>query len=141
MFERSGTRVPAGAPPGTVAVLAVDDQAIFRRVACELVGATAGFALVGVAESGPEALALAAERHPDLALVDMRMPGMDGIETARRLAIAHPATVIVLITLDALPDLPSAAHAPCIAAHVRKQDLSPDTLRALWAAHGPKRGG
>jgi DNA-binding NarL/FixJ family response regulator len=136
MSERSGTRSPAGAPPGTVTVLAVDDQPIFRRVARELVDATAGFELVAEAASGPEALALAAELRPDLALVDVRMRGMDGIETARRMAADQPATVVVLVSLDPPPELPSSARGPGIAAHVRKQDLSPDVLHALWATHG-----
>jgi two-component system invasion response regulator UvrY len=136
MSERPGTRSPVGAPTGTVTVLAVDDQAIFRRVARELVDATAGFALVAAAASGAEALALAERLRPDLALVDVRMRGMDGVETARRIAAEHPGTVVVLMSLDPLLDLPSAAWAPEIAAHVRKQDLSPDVLRGLWAAHG-----
>jgi two-component system invasion response regulator UvrY len=136
MSERSGSRSPAGAPTGTVTVLAVDDQAIFRRVARELVDATAGFELVAAAASGPEALALAERLRPDLALVDVRMQGMDGIETARRMAAEQAGTVVVLMSLDPLLDLPSAAWAPGIAAHVRKQDLSPDVLHGLWAAHG-----
>jgi two-component system invasion response regulator UvrY len=139
MYQRSGTRSPAGAPSGTVTVLAVDDQAIFRRVARELVEATPGFALVGEAASGPEALALAAELHPDLALVDVRMPGMDGIETARRMAADCAATVVVLVSLDPLPDLPSGACAHGIA-YVRKQDLSPGVLHRLWAEHRRRPG-
>lgn len=141
MSERPATRSPAGAPPGTVTVLAVDDQPIFRRVARELVDATAGFALIAEAASGPEALALAGQLHPDLALVDVRMPGMDGIETARRLVAGGAATVVVLVSLDPLGDLPAGACTHGIAAHVRKQDLAPDVLHALWAEHGPGAAG
>jgi YesN/AraC family two-component response regulator len=64
--------------------LAVDDQAVFLRTARSLIAATQGFEQVGEASSGHEALELASELHPDLMLVDVRMPGMNGIETARR---------------------------------------------------------
>jgi len=121
-----------------VTVLAVDDQAIFLHAARELIAATPGFAQVGQAESGPEALELAAELQPDLVLVDVRMPGMDGIETAQRLLECHPDAVVVLISLDDVPTAPSPSDLG-VAAHLRKQDLSTRTLMNLWAAHGQSR--
>src|SRR4051812_27549057 len=54
-----------------VTVLAVDDQAVFRNVARDLVASTEGFELVGAAESGEEALSLAERLHPDLVLLDV----------------------------------------------------------------------
>lgn len=120
----------------TVTVLAVDDQAIFRRVARSLIAATPGFEQVGEAASGPEALELAADLRPDLVLVDVRMKGMDGIETARRLGEVDPHAVIVLISMEEVPDLPASADAVGAAAYLRKQDLSARSLSALWAAHG-----
>ena len=61
--------------PRRVTVLAVDDQEVFRRAVRELIAATEGFEQVGEAASGREALALAAALHPDLVLLDVRMPG------------------------------------------------------------------
>ena len=120
-----------------VTVLAVDDQPIFRRVARSLIEATPGFEQVGEAASGPEALELAADLRPDLVLVDVRMPGMDGIETARRLGEVDPDAVVVLISLEEVPDLPASAAAVGAAAYLRKQDLSSRTLQALWSTHCP----
>lgn len=114
-----------------VTVLAVDDQAIFRRVARSLIAATPGFEQVGEAASGPEAIELAARLQPDLALVDVRMPGMDGIETARRLARLDPKVVVVLISVE---DIPASASTAGATACMRKQDLSTRTLRQLWSA-------
>jgi len=114
-----------------VTVLAVDDQAIFRRVARSLIAATPGFEQVGEAASGPEAIELAARLRPDLALVDVRMPGMDGIETARRLARLDPKVVVVLISVE---DIPASASTAGATACMRKQDLSTRTLRQLWSA-------
>jgi DNA-binding NarL/FixJ family response regulator len=123
----------------TVTVLAVDDQPVFRHTARELIAATEGFQQIAEADSGAQALVLAAELHPDLVLVDARMPGMDGIETTRRLIDQDPSALVVLVSLEAAVDLPAARAGIAAAPHVRKQDLSPRTLRALWRAHGHRR--
>ena len=118
-------------PP--ITVLVVDDQEIFRRAVRQLLDATDGFEEVGEAASGPEAVAAAAELRPDLILLDVRMPRMDGIETHRRLARVSPGSLVVLISIEAGVDLPEAVTE---ALHVRKQDLSPVVLREIWAAQG-----
>jgi DNA-binding NarL/FixJ family response regulator len=126
------TREPSSA---TVRVLTVDDQAVFRRAVGDLLAATPGFEEVGQAASGAEALELAEVLRPDLVLLDVRMDGMDGLETARRLRAADCGAVVVLISLNDVPEAESAV-AGGVAAYVRKQRLSTRTLRELWAAHG-----
>lgn len=121
---------------GAVTVLAVDDQPVFRHTARELIAVTDGFQQIAEAGSGEQALALAAELHPELVLVDVRMPGMDGIETARRLVDQEPGIVVILVSLEAVVDLPTTVAGAGAAAHIRKQELSPRALRALWRAHG-----
>ena len=116
----------------SVAVLVVDDQPVFLRAARELIAATPGFDAVGEAMSGSEALEMASRLRPDLVLLDVRMPGMDGIETARRLAEVAPDAFVVLISLEAAAELDAVAPVG-VDAHVRKQDLSVRTLSALWA--------
>lgn len=116
-------------------VLTVDDQPAFRGVARDVVEATPGFEVAGEAASGEEALEAVERLAPELVLLDVRMPGMDGIETARRLVASHPDTMVVFISMVEAVDVPSAAklsHIP----FVRKQDLGPRLLRRLWAAHG-----
>ena len=125
-------------PAGTVTVLTVDDQAVFRRAVGELIAATPGFEELGQAASGAEALELAEALQPDLVLLDVRMDGMDGLETARRLIEAGCEAVIVLISLNDVPEVESAI-AGGVAAHVRKQHLSTRTLRQVWTAHGRLR--
>lgn len=117
-----------------VGVLTVDDQQIFRRTLASLIEAAPGFDQVGEASSGTEALELVAELRPDLVLLDVRMPGMDGIETARRLAGADSRPVVILISIDEMPDAETALAATSAVACVRKQDLSTRKLHELWAA-------
>jgi two-component system invasion response regulator UvrY len=127
------------AKPSSVTVLTVDDHAVFRRAARALIAATPGFEEVAQAASGPEALELAAALMPDLVLLDVRMERMDGIETAQRLLAAGPETVVVLISMNEVPEIAHAV-ASGVAAHLRKQDLSTRALRAVWDAHGRQRG-
>jgi two-component system, NarL family, invasion response regulator UvrY len=124
-------------PRAPITVLAVDDQAVFRRTARSLIAATPGFEQVGEAATGTEALALAADLRPDLVLLDVRMPEMDGIETARRLRGVHPDGVVVLISVEEVPELPSSVASVGAAAYLCKQQLSTRTLREVWAQHRP----
>jgi DNA-binding NarL/FixJ family response regulator len=124
----------------SVSVVTVDDQAIFRGVACEVIRATSGFEAVGEADCGETALALVDELRPHLVLLDVRMPGMDGVETAECIKAAHPSTVVILISIEDAANLPSAATESGADALVRKQDFGPSMLRGLWAAHGTPSG-
>jgi DNA-binding NarL/FixJ family response regulator len=119
-----------------VRVLTVDDQAMFRRVAEDVIAATEGFEAVGEAGSGDEALEAVERLAPDLVLLDVRMPGLDGIEVARRLVASGSDAVVVLISIDELVDLPSAAELGRAVPLVRKQDFGPRLLRRLWTENG-----
>jgi len=119
-----------------VGILVVDDQLVFRQVAREVIEATPEFEILGEAGSGPHALAATDELCPDLVLLDVRMPGMDGIETAERLTAAHPEVVVVLISIDEPQYMPDVIASSGAAELVRKQDFGPSLLRRVWHAHG-----
>src|SRR3954469_20948386 len=123
-MSRHDVREPAEAPDD-VGVLIVDDQPYFRGAAREVLRALPGFHAVAEAASGPEAVAAVGELHPELVLLDVRMPGMDGIEAARQIKAGHPRTVVVLISIEDGAGIPSTASSCGAAALVRKQDFGP----------------
>ena len=84
-----------------IRVLLVDDQALFREGLRTLLSVQAGLEVVGEAGNGEEALQQAAALKPDVILMDLQMPGLDGAATTRRLrAQGSPSKVIVLTTFD-----------------------------------------
>ena len=114
-----------------VRVLIVDDQEPFRRAMAAVVGETDGFVVVGSAASGEESLALAAELRPDLVLMDVHLPGIDGIEATRRLTGSPGGPVVVLLSTY---DRDEFDLAGCGAAsYVPKAAFGPDRLSAAWA--------
>jgi DNA-binding NarL/FixJ family response regulator len=117
-----------------VRVLTVDDQAPFREAARAIVARTPGFELAGESEDGLAALARAREVDPDIVLLDVRMSGIDGIETARRLSAEDASRVIVLVSSADARELSYLAASSGAAAVLRKHWLTPRLLRGLWVA-------
>ena len=84
-----------------IRVVIVDDQAIVRTGLARIFGAEDGFDVLAEAADGAQALRFVAELQPDLVLMDVRMPRMDGIEATRRLsAVAASPPVLALTTFD-----------------------------------------
>lgn len=84
-----------------ISLLLVDDQDLLRAGMAMVLGAVEGIRVVGEATNGGDAIARAAELAPDVVLMDVRMPGIDGIEATRQIVAANAATrVIILTTFD-----------------------------------------
>jgi DNA-binding NarL/FixJ family response regulator len=119
-----------------VGVLIVDDQAPFRAVARTVVDIANGFAVCAEAASGEEAVELAAELEPPVVLMDINLPGINGIEATRQIVEANPDTMVVLLSTYKADDLPSDAVDCGAARYVHKEDFGPAVLQELWASRG-----
>ncbi len=126
------TATAADDGPMTVRVLVVDDQTPFRRAASAVCSMTAGFEVVAEAESGEEAVERAAATAPDVVLMDINLPGINGIEACRQI-LANQTAVVVLLSTYSRDDLPSDAADSGALAYVHKEELSPNVLEDLWA--------
>jgi DNA-binding NarL/FixJ family response regulator len=118
----------------TVRVLIVDDQEPFRVAARMVVDITDGFEVVGEAETGEDSVRMAEELAPDLVLMDVNLPGINGLDATRQiLAGSSPVVVLLLSTYEEEEYAPRAAECGA-AAYIPKAAFGPDRLEAAWAA-------
>ena len=120
----------------TVRVVIVDDQQPFRVAARMVVDRTDGFEVVGEADSGEASIELAQTLLPDLVLMDVHLPGMDGIEATRRILELSPSRPPVVLLVSTYDEESYAARATeCgAAAYVSKASFGPARLASVWRA-------
>ena len=102
---RVGTELTAasgseGGPPGTVRVVIADDHDLYRRGMQVIVELDGTARIVGEASNGTEAIEVCSRTEPDVVLMDVRMPGVGGIEACRRIRAAVPAARILMLTMS-----------------------------------------
>ena len=132
--------------PMTLRVLIVDDQAAFRRAAARVVARLIAFEVVGEAETGEISIELARALRPDLVLMDIHLPGIDGTEATRRILAAASAMnqppIVFLLSTYAAADYALETVACGASAYLPKAEFGPTALEAAWTAataEGPQK--
>ena len=123
----------------TIRVVVADDQELVRAGFCVILGAADGITVVGEAANGAQAVALAAEHKPDVVLMDVRMPEMDGLEAARLITSwadgsGRPAPKVVMLTTFDLDDYVYAALRAGASGFLLKDSPRADLISAVRAA-------
>ena len=116
-----------------VSVLVVDDRAASRHAVTQVVEAADGFQMVGVADSGESALEKLAILRADLVLMDIHMPGIGGLATAREISRRFPAVTTILISVRQEYELPQSAESIGVR-FCSKETFGPEVLEQMWQA-------
>jgi len=114
-------------------ILLADDHAILRHGLRAMLGSTPGFEVVGEAATGEEAVTQSAELHPDVVLMDIQMPGLNGIEATRRVVERDPDAGVVILTMFRDDDSVFAAMRAGARGYVLKDAGGEEVLRVVRA--------
>jgi len=118
-------------------ILLVDDSLPFRRFVREILDSRRGFQVIGEADNGLEAVRLATQLKPDLILLDIGLPQLNGIEAAKKISQAVPGTKILVITLNSAAEVVRAALSNGANGYVLKIDAASELWPAVEAVlHG-----
>lgn len=122
----------------TTTVLLADDHVLFRQGLASLIGARAEWEIVGEASDGEEAVRLAEALHPQIAVLDIEMPGMNGLEAARRIRQVSPTTRILALSMYGDVHYVQRMLEAGASAYVLKNEAMDDLVQAIAAV---QRGG
>jgi DNA-binding NarL/FixJ family response regulator len=112
-------------------ILIADDHAVVRRGLCKILRSQPGIAVCWEASNGLEALDQASKAKPDLAILDLTMPVMDGIESTRRIREASPETEVLILTMHLTEEFARTALAAGARGYVLKSDADEQLVEAV----------
>jgi DNA-binding NarL/FixJ family response regulator len=120
-----------------VRVLIADDHRLFAEALRAILGAEPRVDVVGLAASGTDAVQQTLELEPDIVLMDISMPDLDGLEATRRIRVQRPATHVLMVTgSDAHQDV-DAARLAGAAGYVTKDRIAAELMRAIFDVTDP----
>ena len=115
-------------------MLVVDDMAPFRAAMAAVVEATDGFVVAGQVDSGEASVTASAALRPDLVLMDVNLPGIDGIEATRQIRALPAAPAVLLLSTYDADGTDELVRRSGAAEYITKSEFGPDRLTAAWAA-------
>lgn len=114
-------------------ILLVDDFVPWQRLVLRLLKSETNLQIISAAVDGTEAVQKAEELQPDLILMDLNLPGMDGIEATRKVRIVSPGSKVIFLTDHNEPDIVQAAFNAGASGYVLKPDFTADLIPAIRA--------
>jgi len=124
---------PGLSRPAAVRVLVVEDFAAFRQFICLTLGNSPDFRVIGEASDGLEALRMAVELRPDLILLDIGLPSLNGIEVARQMRSLVPESRVIFLTIESSADMVQEALSVGARGYVVKTMAESELLTAMEA--------
>lgn len=116
-----------------IKILVADDHGVLRAGLRALLNDEPDFLVVGEADSGEEALKIAKKISPDIVLMDLNMPGMGGIETARKMVKSHPQTRVLILTVHEDNELLKEAINAGASGYILKRAVESELIYAIHA--------
>jgi PAS domain S-box-containing protein len=129
-----------GREPAVVRILIAEDHRMMRDALASLLEKEPGFEVVGLAEDGLEAVHLARKVKPDVVLMDVNMPRMDGIEATRRITAELPEIKVIGLSVHAEPQIASEMLAAGATSFVAKSSSPEELIEAIRTAVGSRKG-
>ena len=134
--ETTGAARDPGNGSGEIRVLIIDDHELLRTGTRRILEETDGFTVVGEADDGDSALGAIDRLEPDVALVDIRLPGMNGIELARRIVAGYPSMTVLILSAYDDDDYVRAALNAGVSGYLLKTSPSHELVNAIRTAVG-----
>ena len=114
-------------------ILVVDDVKVWRDAVCRILATRPGLQVIAQAADGEEAVQLAGELKPDLIVLDIGLPKLDGLHAAARISELSPASKVVFLSQDNDPEIVQAALSIGLSAYVYKPKATTELLYAIKA--------
>jgi two-component system response regulator NreC len=119
-------------------ILVVDDHELVRRGVCALLGSRKDLNVIGEAVDGKEAILKTDSLHPDLVVMDVSMPGMDGVSAAREILKLHPQLAIIILSMHDTRQLIEGARQAGVRGYVSKSQVGSTLLDAIDSVMGDR---